>query len=572
MEKLPDTMRANADGTLTIFTSAEMGRTELYTEIPFTAIHGMQTRERETCDVFEAYTEQLDICQKGGGFSEDEKSLGGKAASSFTEEIAKTRITKPLVIATIAAAASQFLVGYNIVLLNTTEKYVFPGHSTVAWSAAVAALALGCPIGAYFGGTLSDRHGRRMTLILGAMGFLIGGLVQTFAPDLLILTLARFVIGLSSGVATVLVPIYLGELAPPNLRGTLGTVNQFALVVGMLVTDLLSFPLATADGWRELFSVTVFVAVGQLLIAPFVVESPRWLLQRDPTDHNARKILKELRGCTEDHEVEKELATYIIAAGAQRQEHKSQRAVLSEMMSHERVRRLFFSSVCLHMAQQLCGIHAVFYYSTAFFEGVIENPLVGTTFVGAVNVVFTYVALLLMDSCRRKSLLLWSFGGMFFSCIAVIMSQADVFSNSVALIAVNVYVAFYEIGLGPIPFLIVAEMFEPKYVAVTMSLCSQLNWIANFVVGLAFPTMSAVLGKYTFVPFAVVLVLSFFFTWKVFPETHGKSPEEMVADTVQNNSEAASEAYNERGPGAMYIEWQEQLRRDRLLALSTRLV
>jgi uncharacterized membrane protein YccC len=115
----------------------------------------------------------------------------------------------------------------------------------------------------------------------------------------------------------------------------------------------------------------------------------------------------------------------------------------------------------------------------------------------------------------------------------------------------------------------VAEMFEPKYVAVTMSICSQLNWTANFVVGLAFPTMNAVLGKYTFVPFAVGLVLSFFFTWKVFPETHGKSPEEMVADIVQNNSEATSEAYKEGGPRAMYIEWREQLRRDRLLALCT---
>jgi SP family facilitated glucose transporter-like MFS transporter 3 len=124
------------------------------------------------------------------------------------------------------------------------------------------------------------------------------------------------------------------------------------------------------------------------------------------------------------------------------------------------------------MAQQLCGIHAVFYYSTAFFEGVIENPLVGTTSVGAVNAVFTDVALLLMDLCHRKLLLLWSFGGIFCSCIAVIMSEAGVFSNSVALIAVHVYVAFYEIGVGLIPFLIVAEMFEPKYVAVTMLIVS----------------------------------------------------------------------------------------------------
>jgi Na+/melibiose symporter-like transporter len=149
-----------------------------------------------------------------------------------------------------------------------------------------------------------------------------------------------------------------------------------------------------------------------------------------------------------------------MANGAQHQEHKSQRAVLSEMMSHERTCLLIFSSICLHMAQQLCGIHTAFYLSTVFFEGIIKNPLVGTTFVGAVNAMFTYVALLLMDLCCHKLLLLWSFGGMFCSCIAVILSQAGVFSNIVALIAVNVYVTFCEIRVGPIPFLIVFEMFE----------------------------------------------------------------------------------------------------------------
>jgi SP family facilitated glucose transporter-like MFS transporter 3 len=379
--------------------------------------------------------------------------------------------------------------------------------------------------------------------------------------------MARFVLGFSSGVATVLVPIYLGELAPPTLRGTLGTINQFALVVGVLAADLFSFPFATADGWRVLFSVTIFVAVGQLLVAPFVVESPRWLLQRDPTDPNARQILKELRGCQNDEEVEKELATYIIAADAQRQEHKSQVAVLSEMMSQKGVRLLFLSCICLHMAQQLCGISAIFYYSTSFFEGVIENPLMGTTLVGAVNVLFTYVALLLMDSCRRKSLLLWSIGGMFFSCVAVILSQAGVLSSGASLLAVNVYVAFYEIGVGPIPFLIIAEMFEAKYVIVTMSICSQLNWGVSFFVGLAFPTMSKALGKYTFVPFGVVLVLSFIFTWKILPETHGKTPEEMVEDIVRTNSDVIKEADQEGGASAIYREWRENLRRERWLVL-----
>jgi SP family facilitated glucose transporter-like MFS transporter 3 len=521
-------MRFTSDGTLAIYTPTAMGRTELYTEIPFTAIHGMQTREREVCEVIGAYAEGLDICQKDVGVSEDEKSLRAEKCKSFAKGNASGAITAPLIIATVAAATSQFLVGYNIVILNTLEKYVFPGHSVGAWSLAVSALAIGAPIGAIFGGKLSDGYGRRMTLLLDAFAFLIGGIMQTFAPSLAIITLARFVIGLASGVATVLVPIYLGELAPPNLRGTLGTINQFACVTGILVADLLSFQFATADGWRSLFSLTIFVAVGQLIIAPFVVESPRWLLQQDPDDEHAKQILKNLRGCQQDEEVEAELRTYILSANAQGQGRKSDFAMLSEMMSHKRVRLLFLCSISLHMIQQLCGINAVLYYSTSFFEGVIEKPLVGTTLIGAVNVLFTYVALLLMDSCRRKSLILWSIGGMFFACLTVILSQMGLVGSSTALIAVNAYVAFYEIGIGPIPWLIIAEMFEAKYVPMTMSICSQLNWIVNYFVALVFPTMSGALGQYTFVPFGVVLVVSFFFTWKVLPETQGKTPAEMV--------------------------------------------
>jgi MFS transporter, SP family, solute carrier family 2 (facilitated glucose transporter), member 3 len=117
-----------------------------------------------------------------------------------------------------------------------------------------------------------------------------------------------------------------------------------------------------------------------------------------------------------------------------------------------------------------------FIFSNSFFEGVIDNPLVGTTIVGAVNVVATYAALLLMDSSGRRTLILWSAGGMFASCIVLTMALLGYLNNILALVAVNVYVIFFEIGLGPIPWLIVAEMFDAKYVAVAMSACSQLNW------------------------------------------------------------------------------------------------
>lgn len=257
----------------------------------------------------------------------------------------------------------------------------------------------------------------------------------------------------------------IGELAPPTLRGMLGTLTQFAMVIGILVADLLAFPFATEKGWRVLFSVTVITAVVQLLCAPFLLESPRWLLGRDPNSLKARYIIKKLRGLRHDHEVETEVGLFVMGGAAQRQEDASSMAVLGEMLSHRKLRILLLSSLVLQAAQQLSGINAVFYYSTAFFEGVIDDPLLGTTIVGAVNVLATYGALLLMDKVGRKTLILVSSAGMMLSCVVIVLSLLDVFGHILALVAVNVYVIFFEFGLGPIPWLIVAEMFEAKYVA-----------------------------------------------------------------------------------------------------------
>jgi SP family facilitated glucose transporter-like MFS transporter 3 len=256
---------------------------------------------------------------------------------------------------------------------------------------------------------------------------------------------ARFVIGFASGYSSVLVPIYLGEMAPPTLRGMLGTVTQFALVIGILASDLFAFPLATASKWRFLFAVTPAIAVLQLILAPFLLESPRWLLGRDAKSLKARYIIKRLRGLRYDHEVETEVGYFVMGEHAQHADSTSPSAVLREIWGQPKIRKLLASSLVLQAGQQLCGINAVFYYSTTFFEGVIDNPLVGTTIVGAVNVVATYAALFMMDRCGRRTLILWSSGGMLLSTILIVLSLLSIFDNIVALFAVNTYVAFFEV-------------------------------------------------------------------------------------------------------------------------------
>ena len=545
-------------------TPTQLGRQELYEQIPFTAVFGLQKKERSLSRAFASYAADVDAASHANLSQRDMESRRSRTSMIILDELEfdAVLVTTPLVFAILVAVTSQFLVGYNTGVMNAPAGVVFPGHSTGTWSLAVAAFAVGGPFGATVGGRLADSRGRRGALLMDTWMFLLGGLIQTFAVDMFSIIVARFIIGFASGFSSVLVPIYLGELAPPTLRGMLGTLTQFAMVIGILASDLLAFSFATESLWRGLFAVTPVACVVQLILAPFLLESPRWLLGRDPNSLKARFILKQLRGLRYDHEVETEVALFVMGGAAQRTEKTSQSDILQEMISHNKIRLLLISALVLQMAQQFSGINAVFYYSTSFFEGVIDNPLVGTTIVGAVNVVATYAALLLMDRCGRKTLILWSAGGMFLSCIFIVLALVGILNNMVALLAVNVYVIFFELGLGPVPWLIVAEMFDAKYVATAMSTCSQVNWACNFVVGLVFPYMNNYLGPYSFVPFATVLAFVFGYAVVILPETQGTTPEELAAEMVRRNSHSILYQPNDdddEATGAIDEEWRRAM-------------
>lgn len=148
--------------------------------------------------------------------------------------------------------------------MNAPAAVVFPGHSTFMWSLAVSAFAVGGPFGAIAGGSMANKLGRRGACMWNMWMFFVGGLVMTLAPSMPWLVPGRFIAGFASGLSTVLVPVYLGEMAPPTLRGTLGTLSQFAMVIGILASDLLAFPFATEESWRYLFAVTPILAIAQV--------------------------------------------------------------------------------------------------------------------------------------------------------------------------------------------------------------------------------------------------------------------------------------------------------------------
>ncbi|KAL7472581.1 hypothetical protein ACHAXS_012952 [Conticribra weissflogii] len=541
----------HADGSPSYLLPLQLGRHELYEMVPFTAIFGMQQKERNISRAFASFAAELDSMEADQlSFSQNNKRMSEAELNSRRShtslllldelEMDAVLVTTPLIIAIFVAGISQFLVGYNTSVMNSPSSVVFQGHSTFQWSVAVAAFAVGGPFGAITAGSVVDTRGRRGSLIINTYTFLVGGILQTFAKNMLFITIARFIIGFASGFSSVLVPIFLGELAPPTLRGTLGTLTQFCLVTGIFVSDLLAFPFATESSWRVLFSVTIMLSVAQITCFPFLIESPRWLLHRDKNSRRARFIIKKLRGLRHDHEIETEVNHFVSASHAQACDDSEERTTSGgafvAMTKDNRIRKLLVCSLILQMAQQLCGINAVFYYSTMFFDGLIENPLIGTAIVGGVNVAATYVALLLMERSNRRTLILWSAGGMLVSCMGLVVCLLGYFDKMASLFFVVTFVCFFEIGLGPIPWLIVAEMFEAKYVSTAMSASCQVNWACNFIVGIVFPYLQTSLGAYSFVPFAIVLLMTIIFVMTWLPETKGTTPEDLRDDIVRSLS------------------------------------
>jgi len=340
-----------------------------------------------------------------------------------------------------------------------------------------------------------------------------------------------------------------GEIAPPTLRGTLGTLTQFAIVIGILVADVFAFPLATVSRWRYLFSVTPLLCVFQFFVSPFLLESPRWLLNKDENSVEARVVIRNLRGYRSEEEVENEVSNFLYASSRHKMNRTSAHSsgAMWDLLKDRNQRLLVQAAILLQMAQQLCGINAVFYYSTDFFEGIIPNPLLGTTLVAFINVLATYVALKVMDHAGRRTLLITSAGGMLVSAVFITFALLAYIPKYVALLAVMGFVSFFEIGLGPIPWLIVAEMFDSKYVATAMSLSCIVNWSCNFFVGQFFPFMSEYLGAWSFAPFGGVLVITIAYVFLVLPETLGKTVEEIQRLVTVSDPEYLSRISTSRG-------------------------
>jgi len=424
------------------------------------------------------------------------------------------------------SALGGMLFGYDIgvisgaILFIQKEFSLSPGAEEIV----VSSVLLGSLVGALGGGMLADRWGRRKLLIVTAMVFALGAVGAALAPDTAWLIAARIVAGAAIGVASFVAPLYISEIAPVAIRGKLVSINQVALTSGIVISYLIDYAFAASQSWRWMFALAVIPATAFGIGLMFIPDSPRWLVGRGKTDQ-ARAVLNRIR---DPGEVEGEL-TEISHSAAQQKAHWSE--LLSPLL-----RPAMIVGVGLAVAQQITGINTVIYYAPTIlkFAGLSSASvaILASVGVGIVNVVFTLVAMQLIDRVGRRPLLLASLAGMAFSLFVLGLAfSLPRLSGSLGWIAVAslmAYVGSFALGLGPVFWLMLSEIYPLRIRGRAMSVGTTANWSANLLVALSFLTLTQVFGKsITFWLYGAVSIGAWLFAYFLVPETKGKTLEEI---------------------------------------------
>ncbi|XP_075902022.1 solute carrier family 2, facilitated glucose transporter member 1-like isoform X2 [Nelusetta ayraudi] len=354
------------------------------------------------------------------------------------------------------------------------------------------------------------------------------------------LIIGRFIVGLYSGLSTGFVPIYVEEISPTPIRGALGTLHQLGVVIGILIAQIFGMEsiMGNASLWPLLLSFTLLPAVLQCILLPLCPESPRYLLINCNEESEARKILVKLRGTDE------------VSADMQEMREESQqmmrekKVTIPELFRSPMYRQAILVAIMLHLSQQLSGINAVFYYSTGIFERAgVSQPVYATIGAGVVNTAFTVVSLFLVERMGRRPLLLIGLMGMAVSAVflTVAMLLLDQFRwmSYISIVAIFSFVAFFEVGPGPIPWFIMAELFSQGPRPAAIAVAGFSNWSANFLVGMCFQYVEQLCGPYVFIIFTVLLLGFFVFTYFKLPETKGRTFDEIAAGFRQSAGHGA---------------------------------
>jgi sugar porter (SP) family MFS transporter len=425
-----------------------------------------------------------------------------------------------------SAATAGLLFGYDTAVINGALVYLRAEFhlSSVETELVATVLLWGCAAGAALSGWASDRFGRRLVLFAAGILFCVSALGAAFPSQLWQLLAARVLGGLAIGSASLIVPLYIAEIAPARARGRLVTLNQLAIVTGILVAFVSNYALARiAHGsWRWMFGLGAIPAValcGSLLWIP---ESPRWLLQRGNRER-ARATLQRI-----SPEIDVDRALNEIAESL-----TEETGTYRELLSHA-LRKPLALTIMLAIIQQVTGINTVLYYGAIVFAehgGASASQAIGmNVMVGVVNLIFTVVALLAIDRLGRRPLLLMATGGMGV-CLVVFAAMLKYVPGHSALLIVPVlgYVACFAFGLGTGVWVCLAELFPNRIRCRAMSIATMVLWISVSCVTATFLSLIKLFSASgVFLGYAVLCALSFIYIYLRLPETKNRTLEEIA--------------------------------------------
>jgi sugar porter (SP) family MFS transporter len=390
-----------------------------------------------------------------------------------------------------------------------------------------AAVPLGAMAGALVAGPLADPLGRRKLLLVAAAMFIVGALLTAVAPGIWVLTFGRLLLGVAIGVAGMMAPLYISESAPAERRGMLVSIYQLAITLGILGAYVVDHALA--DSWRLMFAAGIVPGVALAAGMFFLSDSPRWLVGLGRVAEAQAFIARILQIPPTDPKVKQELASISAALAAADKNPGTWSELVGPL-----VRPALVVAMGLFLLQQLSGINAVIYYAPTVFKeagfGSSTTQILATVGLGVVNVLATVVGMYLIDRIGRRRLLLVGFAGTAASLAMIALGAATESDalDKVALVGLLLYIAAFAVSLGPLPWVMMSELFPMKLRGMGTSLASITNWGFNFVVVFSFPVLIKEIGLAgVFTLYAIVCAVGIIFTLRLVPETSGVSLEKI---------------------------------------------
>jgi SP family xylose:H+ symportor-like MFS transporter len=443
---------------------------------------------------------------------------------------------------TLVATLGGLLFGYDTAVISGAEKSIqaflieSQGLSTWIHGVTTSSALIGCIIGGALSGVLASGMGRKKSLQMAAVLFFISALGSGY-PEflffkqgeatiglLLMFNFYRVIGGIGVGLASAISPMYIGEIAPANIRGQLVSLNQFAIIFGMLVVYFVNYGIANGQtlewintvGWRRMFlSETVPAGLFGILLF-FVPETPRYLALNHQDD-KAFSVLTKING--------KERAKRVLEEIKATVEHHS-----GKLFSFGKT--VILIGILLSVFQQFVGINVALYYAPRIFESMgaaKDASMMQTVIMGLVNVIFTVVAIYTVDKWGRKPLLIVGSAGMAIGMFAISgLAFFEIIGIS-TLVFIIVYTASFMMSWGPITWVLIAEIFPNKIRGKAVAIAVAAQWASNYLISSTYPAMMEFSGAVTYGFYGLMSVLSLIFVWRFVPETKGRTLEDMEA-------------------------------------------